>query len=97
MPRSDDDFAREIEAHISFETDRLIEQGLPADEADAAARRRFGNVTRTREHFHEARRTMWLDDLRQDAAYALRSLAATRVGAGRSPWLPRPAARRHRG
>jgi predicted permease len=75
VPRSDDDFAREIETHIALETERLVEQGLTPEDARAAARRRFGNVTRTREQFHDARRVAWVDDLRKDAAYALRSLA----------------------
>src|SRR6185295_17175955 len=51
--RSDDDFAREIQAHLELEAERLAADGLPADEARAAARRRFGNVTRACERFRE--------------------------------------------
>jgi hypothetical protein len=42
------DFSAEIEAHIRIETERLREQGLSEDEAQAAARRAFGNVTTCR-------------------------------------------------
>ena len=43
--RSDQDFADEIGAHIAHETDRLIADGLPPDEARGLALRRFGSVT----------------------------------------------------
>ena len=42
--------------------------------AARAARRAFGNVTRTTERFHESRRTLWLDQLRQDLRTGARSL-----------------------
>jgi predicted permease len=71
---SDDEFREEIEGHVVLETDRLIAEGLNAEEAAIVARRRFGNVTGVRERFYESRRMMWLEDLRQDARFALRSL-----------------------
>ena len=43
--RSDDDFDREVRAHIEIETERLIDEGMAPDAARVAARRRFGNVT----------------------------------------------------
>src|SRR5215212_3700920 len=45
----DDDFAREIRAHVDLETARLIEEGMPPAQARDAARRAFGNETRVRE------------------------------------------------
>jgi predicted permease len=72
--RSDDDFAREVEAHLLLETDRLIREGLSPPDAAATARRAFGNVTRTQERFHESRRLMWLAHARQDVRYAIRTL-----------------------
>lgn len=73
-PRRDADFADEIEAHIALEADRLIAQGVPADEARARARRAFGNVTQARERFHERGARLALSQLRQDLRYAGRSL-----------------------
>jgi hypothetical protein len=69
-----DDFSAEIEAHLELEGQRLQEQGLSAEEARAAARRRFGNVTRARERFYEAARWMWWDELWQDVRYGVRML-----------------------
>jgi predicted permease len=72
--RKTNDFSAEIEAHIQLETERLREQGLSEDEARAAARRAFGNVTRAKEHFYESRRWLWWDHLRQDVRFGLRML-----------------------
>ena len=72
--RSDDDRDREIRAHLEIETDQLIDQGVPPETAPIVAHRAFGNVTALRERLYEARRVVWLDQLRQDARCAARSL-----------------------
>ena len=72
--RSDDDFDREIRAHIELETERLIDDGLTTEEARVAARRRFGNVTVVRERFYESGRLLWLDHLIQDLRCAARNM-----------------------
>jgi hypothetical protein len=71
---SDEEFRAEIESHLVLETDRLIAEGLSPEDAAIIARRTFGNVTRVRERFYESRRSMWLEDLRQDTRFAFRSL-----------------------
>jgi hypothetical protein len=38
MRRRDNDFAREIEAHVAIEVERLIADGVPPGQARAAAR-----------------------------------------------------------
>ena len=68
--RSDEDFADEISAHLANETERLIADGLSAEEARAAAVRHFGSVTRTRERFHESRRFMLFEQFAHDLRYA---------------------------
>ena len=73
--RSADDFAREIQAHLDLETQRLIDEGMRPDDARMAAQRAFGNVVSAMERFHEARGLMWLDYLAADARASLRSLA----------------------
>ncbi len=80
--RDEDDFARELEAHLALETDRLIDEGVPPEEARHLARRRFGSVTAVREHFYESRRTIWLDQLVQDFRQGFRSLRRYPVAAG---------------
>jgi predicted permease len=72
--RTDDDFAEEIRAHLELEAEQLIAEGASRSDADAGARRAFGNVTRAQEHFHESRRIRWLEQLAQDVHYALRQL-----------------------
>ncbi len=75
--RPQDDFATEIDAHIRLEADRLRERGMTEEEAIAAARRCFGNVTASRERFHESQRWLWWDWLKQDVRFGLRLLAKT--------------------
>ena len=71
---NDEDFAREIQAHLELETDRLIRDGMSPEDARAAAYRAFGNVARTRERFYESRRVMWLGHAQQDVRFAVRTL-----------------------
>jgi putative ABC transport system permease protein len=72
--RKPEEFSAEIEAHIQHETERLREQGLSEEDARAAARRAFGNVTRAQERFHESRHWVWWDQLRQDLRFGFRML-----------------------
>jgi predicted permease len=72
--RSQEDFSDEIQAHIDHETARLIDQGVPPDEARHAARKAFGNVVAAKERFYESSRWTWLEQLLQDVRYAARGL-----------------------
>jgi putative ABC transport system permease protein len=72
--RKPDDFSAEVESHLELEVERLKEQGMSEEEARAAARRNFGNLTCAEERFYEASRWVWLDSLRQDVRYGLRQL-----------------------
>ena len=77
--RSASDFNAEIEAHIRLETERLREQGLSEADARAAARRAFGNVTRTQERFYESGHWLFWDRLSQDLRFAFRMLRKSPV------------------
>src|SRR5690242_14550593 len=72
--RRDGDFRDEVEAHLGAEAERLKTEGLPDREAEAAARRRFGNVTAAQERFYESQRWMWFDSLRRDLRFGARLL-----------------------
>jgi predicted permease len=72
-----DDFTAEIEAHLQLEIERLREQGLSEDDARAAARRSFGNVTQARERFYESGRRLSWDHFWQDVRFGLRMLRKT--------------------
>lgn len=75
--RDGDDFRAEIESHIAHEADRLVsEEGFSPEDALAAARRTFGNVTLAQERFHESTRWVWWDQFLQDVRYAVRSWRA---------------------
>ena len=72
--RSERDFAEEIAANIAIHAEQLVAEGMSPEDANAAARRAFGNVTRAQERFYESRRVMWLDDVQRDIRYALRNV-----------------------
>ena len=69
-----DDFNSEIQAHLHIETERLRGQGLSEEQAQAAARRSFGNVMQAEERFYESSRWLWWDHFWHDLRYALRML-----------------------
>jgi predicted permease len=72
--RKPNDFSTEIDAHLQLEFERQRELGLGEEEARAAARRAFGNVTQAQERFYETHRWLWLDHFRQDVRFAVRTL-----------------------
>jgi predicted permease len=75
MPtRRDDDIAREIRTHLELEAEARIAAGMSDVDARAAARRAFGNVTRTQEDVRAEWTRRWLDEMVQDVRYALRTL-----------------------
>ena len=76
------DVDTELEFHLSMRVDELVAQGLGTDEANRRARDEFGDLEFTRAYCRDvddesesAHRTAdRLGELRQDAAYALRTL-----------------------
>ena len=73
--RGQADFLDEVRAHIEMETDRLREEGLSEAEANAQARREFGNVTRVEERFYESNRLfLAAENVLRDLRYILRGL-----------------------
>jgi predicted permease len=73
--RKDADFQAEIQAHLQLEADRLRAEGLTPAQAEAAARKAFGNTTAAEERFYESARWMFWDNLVRDIRYAVRVLA----------------------
>ena len=73
--RLENDLDDELNAHLEMRVGELIEGGLDPADAAAEARRRFGNVTLTRERTREAHVFHTLETLWQDAAYAVRVLS----------------------
>src|SRR5687768_2997293 len=68
------ELAREIQDHLDLEAEERREQGLPPAEAAIEAQKVFGNSTSVKENV----RDMWgwktLEQLKQDARFAVRLL-----------------------
>ena len=75
--RRDEDFAEEIEAHIRHEEDANLARGLSPEEARRQAHLRFGNQRTAREREWSYHSFPFLEGLRQDLSFALRSLRKT--------------------
>jgi putative ABC transport system permease protein len=67
----------EIDAHLRLLQDDFERRGMRPEEARAAARRAFGGVERAKEVQREARSFIWLEDLRRDIGYGVRTLTRT--------------------
>lgn len=70
----DDDLSEEMQAHLDLIAAENVERGMTSDEARAAARRNFGNLTRTREKAREAWRFPKFETILQDIRYGLRGI-----------------------
>src|SRR6266850_2610858 len=73
------DLAREVDAHLTMLADDFQRRGMSRDEAQVAAKRAFGGVEQTKELHRDARSFRWLDELRQDVRYGLRTLRRDRA------------------
>jgi putative ABC transport system permease protein len=71
---SDADIAEEIRQHIDEAVEDLVARGTSRADAEAAARRRFGNVTLMEERSREVWRWTMVSDFIADLRYALRQL-----------------------
>jgi predicted permease len=71
--RAEPDLAREVASHLTLIEDELRRKGLGPEEARLAATRAFGGVEQAKELHRTARSFVWLDDIRRDVAYALRT------------------------
>ena len=72
--RHEEGLADEIAAHLELLAAEYRGRGLSADDARAAARREFGGIDQIKERVRDERGFVWLDVLRQDLRYAVRSL-----------------------
>jgi predicted permease len=72
--RLDDELADEIEQHIEWRRESLIQQGMDPVRAEYEARRQFGNVTRKREESRDMRGFPAMETVMQDIRYATRML-----------------------
>ena len=71
---ADREITRELNAHLQQLEDGYLRRGLSPGDARLAARRAFGGVEQAKETQRDARSIRWLDELRQDVRYAIRTL-----------------------
>jgi predicted permease len=70
----DGDLSDEMQAHIDLMTSENLERGMPPAEARAAARRAFGNLSRTQENARQAWQFLRFETILQDVRYGLRGI-----------------------
>src|SRR5215831_9290700 len=70
----DREFNAELDAHLQLHIDDNIRAGLTDDEARRHALLALGGVEMAKERYREQLRFVWIDDLRRDVLYALRTL-----------------------
>jgi hypothetical protein len=75
----DEDLVRELDAYLAHEIDDQVAVGRTLEEAQIAAHRKLGNVTRVREEVYEMNSLREVDSLWRDIRQAIRSLR-------RTPW-----------
>lgn len=76
--RREDELREEIETHLTMAASDRIDRGASPDEAAAAARREFGNVSQVQEATRDVWGRRWLETLGQDVRYALRTFNRNR-------------------
>jgi hypothetical protein len=72
--KADDDFEREIQAHLKFLEREYLRQGLTSAEAHHRARIACGGIEHTRQAHRDERSFLWLSQAGQDLRHALRSM-----------------------
>ena len=71
--RAERDLHEELAFHIEREASKLIDHGLPPDQAYARARARFGSTTVVADECRDQRGTALVDNLIRDVRFALRA------------------------
>ncbi|HEX5482169.1 MAG TPA: permease prefix domain 1-containing protein [Terriglobia bacterium] len=72
--RMEQSLDEELRYHIEEKTQTLIAAGTPPEEARQQALRAFGRVSAVKESTHEMWGYQWLETLRQDVEFGLRTL-----------------------
>lgn len=70
----DEERTRELQTYLDIEIDDNIARGMTREEAERAARRKLGNVTRIREEIYEMNTITFVESVWQDLRYGTRLL-----------------------
>lgn len=74
-----DEIDEEMRFHLEMRERANIRDGMPIDEAQAAATRAFGSVTQLKENSYDIRGGGWLEALARDIGYAVRAVLNQRT------------------
>src|SRR5215471_19287587 len=72
--QADTELRQELESYIEITTEEYIAQGMGADEARAAARRKLGNVTRIQEEVYAMNTATFVETTMQELRHSVRML-----------------------
>ena len=72
--QADNDFAAELESHLSMHVEDGVRAGLSTEEARRQALIKLGGVEQARQAYRERRTLPWVENLAQDLRYGLRTL-----------------------
>lgn len=72
--RVERDLSNEIDSYADLLIEEKVAQGMSRDDARRAARLEIGRVEHVKEHVRDVRVGAWLDALRQDVRFAVRTL-----------------------
>ncbi len=72
--RFETDLDDEMRFHLEMEAGKHEARGMAPEAARALARREFGQVDRFKDEVRDVRGVTWMDDVRRDVRFALRSL-----------------------
>ncbi|MEO6568535.1 MAG: ABC transporter permease, partial [Opitutaceae bacterium] len=70
----DAEMSEEMRLHLERRVEENIADGMSAEEARFAARRKFGGVEQVKEVAREQRGFLWIEQTKQDISHALRAL-----------------------
>src|SRR5256885_1616213 len=77
-PKVRSEIDEELQFHLDMKAESNRKQGMPPDQADRSARKRFGNFQRVREQCRDIRGAGLGETSVQDARFALRQLRKNR-------------------
>ena len=70
--KAEAEFNEEIRHHLELLEERFQREGMPVDDARAAAKRAFGGRDQLKEVHRDVRSLVWLEHMEQDFRYAVR-------------------------
>jgi predicted permease len=77
--RSDRELSDELSFHLAMKTQDNLSRGMSQAEAERRARLELGGVQRLKEDLRDQRSVRWLDHVRQDLGYGIRTILRTKI------------------